>query len=96
MLCMHTMHECCCVCPCTCNIMPLHMMTEQLCKMQLMLLTPCDMVGDAHVQDSMHNSTHAYIHARTHASTDASTHVCTHVDSEGVVKRVEWRCGVWR
>ena len=54
------------------------------------------MVGDAHVQANMRNSTHAYIHARTHASTDASTHVCTHVDCEGVVKGVEWRCGVWR
>ena len=33
---------------------------EQLCMMQLMLLTCTRMESDAHVQDSMHNSTHAY------------------------------------
>ena len=58
--------------------MPHTCMMEQLCMMQLMLLTCMLMESDAHVQDSMHNSTHAYTHAGTHTS----SHVCTHVGNE--------------
>ena len=49
------MYECCCACPCTCNIMPHICMTEHLCVCN-MLLNADDMESDAHVQESMHNS----------------------------------------